>query len=300
MLICNILQAEVTLDEDIIHLATDDEYDPPTVHHAQRSKHWGEWLTAMHEELEALKAKEVYKEVAQLPPGRKAVKSKWVLHIKWDKEGQISCFKGCLVAKGFTQVFGQDFTFTFTPVAHWESIRTILCIATLNNFELRHIDVKNAYLNAPLQEEIYMVVPKGCKSLYWRLQKGLYGLQQAGRQWYMHLHKVYTTLGFHHYQSDWSVYIRRSPSVLSISTTSVDDLLLASSSKSESNLTTSEIKNKFAITDSGDTEWLLGCQIRRWRERRLLMLDQEQYTTQILTEFNMDRCNAVKTPCPSF
>src|SRR5258708_24124068 len=145
-----------------------------------------------------------------------------------------------------------------------------------------------------------MVVPKGCKSLYWRLQKGLYGLQPAGRQWYMHLHKVYTMLGFHHYQLDWSVYIRRSPSALSISTTSVDDLLLASSSKLESNLTTSEIKNKFAITDSGDTEWLLGCQIRRWREWRLLMLDQEQYTTQILTEFNMNRCNAMKTPCPSF
>jgi reverse transcriptase-like protein len=121
----------------------------------------------MHEELEALKAKEVYEEVNQLLPGRKAVQSKWVLHIKWDKEGQILHFKAQLVAKGFTQVFGQDFTFTFAPVAHWESIHTILCIATLNDFELRHLDVKNAYLNAPLLEEIYMIAPEGSQSHYW-------------------------------------------------------------------------------------------------------------------------------------
>jgi hypothetical protein len=133
--------------------------------------------------------------------------------------------------------------------------------ATLNDFELRHINVKNVYLNAPLDEEIYMVAPKGCKSQYWRLCKGLYGLRQAERQWYLHLHEAYSSLGFTRCQSDWSVYVRKSLSSLTILATSVDDLLLTSNSKSESDLAASQIKQKFAITDGGDTEWLLGCRI---------------------------------------
>jgi hypothetical protein len=88
-----ILQADLVFDKYANHV-TDNERDPPSVRHAQCSKHWSEWLAAMHEELEALKAKGVYTEVTQLPLGRKAVKSKWVLHIKRDKDGQISRFKG--------------------------------------------------------------------------------------------------------------------------------------------------------------------------------------------------------------
>ena len=104
----------------------------------------------MHEEMETLKAKGVYEEVAELPPSRRAVQCKWVLHIKCDKSGHISRFKGRLIAKGFTQILGKDFTFTFAPVARWDSIRTVLCLATIHDFELCHIDVKSAYLNAPL------------------------------------------------------------------------------------------------------------------------------------------------------
>ncbi len=103
-------------------------------------------------------AKDIYKEIEELPHGRKAVQCKWVLHIKWDKDGQISCFKGRLVVKGFTQIPGQDFTFTFAPIAWWDLICSILCIAALNDLELHHINIKNAYLNAPLDEEIYMIV----------------------------------------------------------------------------------------------------------------------------------------------
>src|SRR5216684_4141097 len=230
----------------------------------------------------------------------KVVQCKWVLHIKQDKDGQISRFKCHLVAKGFTQIPRQDYTFTFTPVAHWDSICSILCIAALNNLELRHIDVKNAYLNTPLEEEIYMVAHEECSARYWRLRKGLYGLRQAGRQWYIHLHETYLSLRFSRCESDWSMYTRWSATGVSISATSVDDLLLASDSKVESDLTAAQIQNKFTITDGSNTEWLLGCHIRRWRDRKLLTINQERFTSQILAEFKMEHCNAVKTPCPSY
>jgi hypothetical protein len=298
-IVSQILAADLALD-NTINTATEDEPDPPTIRHAQRSKYWSEWLASMHEELEALKAKGVYEEISELPPGRKAVQCKWVFRIKRDQNGQISRFKGRLVAKGFTQIPGQDFTFTFAPVARWDSIRSVLCIATINNLELRHIDVKNAYLNGPLNEEIYLVAPEGSPAKYWRLHKGLYGLRQAGRQWYYLLHELYTKLGYSRCESDWSVYVRKTQNALTISANSVDDLLVASDSKTESNRATEEIERRFPITDGGDIEWLLGCRIRRWRDRRMLMIDQDQYTSRILKDFNMENCNSVKTPCPSY
>ena len=289
-------------DAILCTLRDDDAPDPATISEARKSKYWTEWLAAMHEELASLKAKGVYEEVDSLPAGRKAVQCKWVLRIKRDKIGDISRFKARLVAKGFTQIPGQDFTFTFAPVARWDSIRSLLSIAATQDYELRQLDVKTAYLNGPLEEEIYMRVPDGFtfSSPYWRLRKGLYGLRQAGRQWYLTLHDAYTALGYTRCQSDWSVYTRRSESSFSMSATSVDDILLASDSKDESNRATSEINDKFTITDSGDAEWILGCRITRNRSKRLLMLDQEQFITSILHQFGMEHCNPVGSPLPKW
>ena len=111
-------------------------HDPVTIHEAKLSIYWAEWLAAMYEELEELKAKGVYEEVKHLPPGRKAIGNKWVLHIKCDKDFRITRFKARLVAKGFTQIPSQDFTFTFTPTAHWESIRTLLTLTAIYDWEL--------------------------------------------------------------------------------------------------------------------------------------------------------------------
>jgi hypothetical protein len=133
--------------------------DPKTIREAQLSVFWAHWLTALYEELESLKAQGVYVEVDELPPGRKAVDSKWVLHIKHNGQGLISRFKARLVAKGFTQIPGQDFTYTFAPVARWESIRVLLAIVATYDWELRQVDMKTAFLNGPLEEEIYMNKP---------------------------------------------------------------------------------------------------------------------------------------------
>jgi hypothetical protein len=289
-------------DTQLCNLHDDDASDPNTVNEAKHSKYWSEWLAAMHEELESLKAKGVYEEIDSVPPDRKAVHCKWVLRIKRDKTGAISRFKARLVAKGFTQIPGQDFTFTFAPVARWDSIRTLLCLSAIHDYELRQLDVKTAYLNGPLDEEIYMKAPDGFNYAcpYWRLRKGLYGLRQAGRQWYLTLHDAYTDLGYTRCESDWSVYTRRLPSSLSLSATSVDDILLASDSKVESDSAAAQINSKFAITDSGDADWILGCRITRCRSKRLLMIDQEQFTASILRDYGYDNSKPNQTPCPKY
>jgi Reverse transcriptase (RNA-dependent DNA polymerase) len=146
------------------------------------------------------------------------------------------------------------------------------------------LDVKTAYLNSPLDEEIYMKAPEGFdfSSPFWRLRKGLYGLHQAGRQWYLTLHDTYTNLGFTRCQSDWSVYTHQSSSGFTMSTTSVDDIILTSGSKSESDRASMEINAKFSIRDSGNTEWILECRITRNRSKCLLMIDPAQFVTSIL------------------
>ena len=293
--------ADFVIQNTVICTVSDDTaVDPNSVKEARNSKYWNEWLAAMQEELASLKAKGVYQPVRTLPTSRRAVQHKWVLHIKRDKSNAISRFKARLVAKGFTQIPGQDFNYTFAPVARWDSIRTVLSLATIHDYELRQLDVKTAYLNGPLDEEIYMHAPPGSDTPYWRLRKGLYGLRQAGRQWYLTLHETYSDLNYTRCESDWSVYTRNVGETVTISATSVDDILLATNSKEASNVAASELNSKFTVTDAGDAEWLLGCRITRWRDKRVLKLDQEQFVIRILREFGMEFCNSTVTPCPKW
>lgn len=275
-----------------------DATDPQSISEAQRTIYWGQWLAAIYEELEALKAKGVYEEVEELPRGRKAVGSKWVLHIKRNENGHIARFKARLVAKGFTQIPGQDFNFTFAPVARWDSIRSILAIAATQDLYLRHIDIKTAFLNGPLSEEIYMRKPEILGEGYWRLMKGLYGLKQAGRAWYIAFNEAFQTLGFRRTESDWSVHVRQTNTGKSMSATSVDDILLASTSKSESDMVTSEVQKLYAITDNGEVSWLLGCKVTRDQRRRTITLSQEAYIEAILRQFGMLHSNSTSTPLP--
>lgn len=132
---------------------------------------------------------------------------------------------------------------------------------------------------------------------FWRLLKGLYGLKQAGRQWYFELNQKLTQIGFNRIESDWSVHVRCSTdNARSISTTSVDDMLIASTSKKESNDVVNAIRQHFELTDNPDVNFHLGCTLIRWRSRRTLKLHQQSYTQSILRDVNMEGCNPVSTP----
>jgi hypothetical protein len=114
----------------------------------------------MNEELASLSEKEVGI-LTPLPPGRKAVGSRWVYSHKYDEGGQIAHHKARLVAQGFTQIKGLDYTDTFAPIAKYDTVRTLLSMVTSLDLELDQMDVKTAFLNGTLDEEIYMCQPPG-------------------------------------------------------------------------------------------------------------------------------------------
>ncbi|KAH9647737.1 retrovirus-related pol polyprotein from transposon RE1 [Citrus sinensis] len=146
------------------------------------------WYKAMQEEYLALKANHTWDLVLPATPV-KIVGNKWVFRIKYNSDGSVSRYKARLVANGFHQTHGVDYTETFSPVVKSSTIRVILSLAILNHWVIRQVDVNNAFLNGILIEDVYMAQPQGfvdstkpnhvCK-----LNKALYGLKQAPRAWF--------------------------------------------------------------------------------------------------------------------
>jgi hypothetical protein len=148
----------------------------------------------------------------KLPPGHKAIGSKWVFKVKRNPDGTVERYKARLVAKGFGQRPGVDFDETFAPTTMWAALRAILALAALEDLELESIDISNAYLNGELHDvDMYMQQPDGFaeRNSTWvaRLLKGLYGLKQGGREWFRRLEEVLIELGFARIRSDSSVFI---------------------------------------------------------------------------------------------
>ena len=119
----------------------------------------------------------------------KTLPCKWVFKMKYDQDGNIQRFKARLVAKGFKQIAGIDFGETFAPVAKQSTLRLLWTLAAKRNWEVENIDIKTAFLNGDLDEEIYVDMPPGFElsGKVWKLKKTLYGLKQAPRAWHIKL-----------------------------------------------------------------------------------------------------------------
>jgi hypothetical protein len=146
-----------------------------------------DWVLAMQEDINNFKRNEVWSLVPR--PKQNVVGTKWVFHNKQDEHGVVTRNKTRLVAKGYAQVTGLDFGETFAPVARLESIRILLAYAAHHSFRLFQMDVKSAFLNGPIKEEVYVEQPPGFEDdrypdHVYKLSKALYGLKQAPREWY--------------------------------------------------------------------------------------------------------------------
>ena len=142
------------IEGEVFMITPQDEEEPKTVHEALSCPAKKEWKKAIEEEMESMKKNKVW-ELVDIPKGRKAIGNKWVLKIKRKADNSIERYKARLVAKGYTQQEGIDFEETFSPVVRFTSIRLILAIVAQLDLELHQMDVKTAFLNGDLEEEIY-------------------------------------------------------------------------------------------------------------------------------------------------
>src|SRR5579871_3412867 len=178
--------------------------DPSTIEEAKSRHDWPKWKEAMENEINRLKMANTW-EKRPLPPDRKPIACRWVYQSKTNNTGEIVKYKARLVAKGFTQVPGIDFFDTYAPALTLEALRTIIAIANMRKLELHHMDVKSAYLNGALKEEIYMEQPPEYEdgtALVCQLQKAIYGLKQAGRVWNELLNRTFAELGYTRSKAD--------------------------------------------------------------------------------------------------
>ena len=136
------------------------DFEAKTIDEAMKNTDWPKWKKAIDYELASLNQNTLKKmKRTELPTGRKPIGCKWVLKIKRGSDGEIVKYKARLVAKGFAQSYGIDYKYTFAPTVKMSAVRLLLTIAAVKDLDIRHLDVKTAYLYGDLEEDIYMEFP---------------------------------------------------------------------------------------------------------------------------------------------
>lgn len=263
----------------------------------KEAMHFPEWQQAMSEEYSALVQQGTWS-LVPLPAKAPVIGCKWIFRIKRNSDGSIARYKARLVAQGFQQTEGIDYTETFSPVVKQQTVRMVLSLAVSNGWAVKQLDVSNAFLHGTIQENVYLRQPPGyvnsqvphhvCK-----LHKALYGLKQAPRAWYDMLSKSLIKQGFINSLADSSLFVFAKASDLVYVLVYVDDILIIGNNTS---LVTQIIKglgSDFALKDLGSLHYFLGIEVIQ--NSAGVILSQSKYATDLLLKAGMQGC----TPCAS-
>ncbi|GJT96102.1 retrovirus-related pol polyprotein from transposon TNT 1-94 [Tanacetum coccineum] len=223
------------------------------------------WIESMQDELNQFERLQVW-ELVPRPEGKNVIALKWLWKNKCDAENIVVRNKSRLVAKGYKQEEGIDFEESFAPVARLEAVRMFIAFAAHRNITIFQMDVKTAFLNGPLKEEVYVSQPEGFiddefPNHVYRLKKSLYGFKQAPRAWYA---KLSSFLIEHGFNKDFS--------------------------KRFANL----IKNNFEMSMMGELKFFLGPQVHQ--SPRGIFISQSQYAIELLKKHGLDECVSMSTP----
>ena len=270
--------------------------DPTTFEQATSSPEKADWWDSMREEVASVTKKGTYK-WSPLPKGCKAIGSKWVYKTKRDENHLVRRRKARVVAKGFTQRKGIDFHSVFAPVARMTSQRIVVSIATEERLNLYSIDVDNAYLNGDIDVKIYMKPPKGFEhpknpDLVWELQKGLYGLKQAGNIWNAVIHSYLVELGFTRTLADRCVYTKVVAGKRMALALHVDDFLVAAN-EAQFAWFVAALQKRFSIKYE-PANMCLGVKVTPTPTG--FTLDQQHYLESTLKELGLESSPTYKTP----
>ena len=258
------------------HVVVDGVRIPLTRAEALASPEADRWIAAMADEWSSLVGMGTWTE-CPAPPGMRTIGVKWVFDLKTDSAGKIVRYKARLVAKGYSQVQGVDYTELFAPVSKYSTMRLLAALATHNDWHVHQLDVKTAFLHGAVEEELYIAAPEGHTvrpGCALRLNKSLYGLKQASRNWWKKLDALLVSLGGVASSADPCLYtIRRGGKVLYV-LVYVDDCQLVSGDLELLTSVKQQLLDTFTMTDLGESTRFLGIDITRDRAAGTTRLSQ--------------------------
>ncbi|KAL9259036.1 Retrovirus-related Pol polyprotein from transposon RE1-like protein [Drosera capensis] len=241
------------------------------------------WQQAMNEELHALSKIRTW-DLVYLPPGKSLVGCKCVYKIKTKFDGLVERYKARLVACGFTQEYGIDYEETFPPVARITSVRSLLAVAAVRKWDLFQMDVKNAFLNGDLSEDVYMKPPPGYDhptNKVCRLRKALYALKQAPRAWYGKFHSTLGQLGFTTSSYDSALFIKKSSAGIILLLLYVDDMIITGDNIYGIQKIKEFLSTKFEMKDLGMVSYFLGLEVSK--SSTGYYLSQTKYASDLIS-----------------
>ncbi|RVW58434.1 Retrovirus-related Pol polyprotein from transposon RE1 [Vitis vinifera] len=258
-----------------------------------------DWCVAMREEYDALLANETWK-LCPRPVDHNVVGNKWVYKVKQTSIGEVDRFKARLVALGFAQEEGIDFTETFSPVIKPSTVRVLLTLSVQFDWEIRQLDVSNAFLHGILLEDVYMEQPKGFVNSDFpdyvcKLNKSLYGLKQAPRAWFMRLSQTLLEFGFLSSPVDASLFVYHKGHIHLFILIYVDDILVTGTDPSLIQSLIQKLQTEFKMKDLGPLGYFLGIQASR--DSSGLHLRQSKYIGDLLHRTKMAGAKPASSPC---
>ena len=239
-------------------------------------------------------------EITERPYGCKPLGCKWVFKKKLRPDGTIEKYKARLVAKGYDQKEEEDFFDTYSPVARLTTIRVLLLLAASHGLLVHQMDVKMAFLNGELNEEIYMQQPDGFvidgqERKVCRLIKSLYGLKQAPKQWNDKINTTLTSVGFVVNEADKCVYYRHGGGEGVILCLYVDDILIFGTNLKVIEEVKSFLSQNFEMKDLGVADVILKIKLLRDNEGGITLL-QSHYVEKVLSRFGYSDSKPSQTP----
>jgi hypothetical protein len=262
--------------------------DTPSVKHALSGEDASEWLASMHDELNSILSNDVF-ELVDPPDKCNIVGSKWILKYKRNALGEIERRKSRVVAQGFSQKPGIDFHDLYSPTGHQGTFRMLLLYAARHSLEIRHVDIKCAFLQGDLHEKIFMRQPpilNDGSNRVWLLRKPIYGLKQAPRQWNHKLVAVFTLLGFAQAKNDPALFVNSTTGVIIF--VWVDDLIVVATAE-QTKAVVDVILKRFEGRDLGEAKWILGLEVLRNRTKRTVAITQRRMTKDLLERFGVTK-----------
>ena len=273
---------------------------PQSRKEARIGKYWKQFSEAEDEEMKSFSELDVW-ELVEKPKGANVVGTKWVYDVKINPDGSINRYKARLVAQGFSQKEGIDFTETFAPTMHIKTLRLLLTIAARHNIVARVYDISTAFLHASLDEEVYVQQPKGHivkgkEKCVYRLKKAMYGLKNAPKAFSDHFMNILSETGFKQSTKDSCLWYLRRGTHFVYYLFHVDDILVVSNHDTLRNACFNMLEKKLRIRDEGEVKKFLSIEIER-RSDGSYSMSQSKYIERLAKRFCIDDMSrTVETP----